>query len=264
MKKYLVVGNPINHSLSPKLHNYWIKNNNIDAIYERQKIDEAELKNLIFEIKKRRIDGANVTVPFKKKIIPHLDILSPEANDTQSVNTIYLKDNKVIGHNTDIYGFESAIKNFRFDVSGKKVFILGAGGVVPSLIFALKNMKALEIVVANRTKAKAEHLKVLFKNIKVVNWGEIPDFDMIINATSIGLNKDDELNLDLKKVGNKKFFYDVIYSPSETNFLKNAKNQGNTSENGKLMFVYQALAAFKVWHGIQPEINDETLKLLDL
>jgi shikimate dehydrogenase len=87
---------------------------------------------------------------------------------------------------------------------------------------------------------------------------------MIINATSIGLNKDDELNLDLKKVGNKKFFYDVIYSPSETNFLKNAKNQGNTSENGKLMFVYQALAAFKVWHGIQPEINDETLKLLDL
>ena len=125
-------------------------------------------------------------------------------------------------------------------------------------------MKALEIAVANRTKTKAEHLKVLFKNIKVVNWGEIPDFDMIINATSIGLNKDDELNLDFKKVGNNKFFYDVIYSPSETNFLKTAKNKGNTSENGKLMFVYQALAAFKVWHGIQPEINDETLKLLDL
>ncbi|MDC0364903.1 hypothetical protein OAM35_01250 [Candidatus Pelagibacter sp.] len=142
MKKYLVVGSPINHSLSPKLHNYWIKNNNIDAIYEKQKIDEADLKNLIFEIKKKRIDGANVTVPFKKKIIPHLDILSPEANDTQSVNTIYLKNNKVIGHNTDIYGFESAIKNFRFDVSGKKSFYTGCRWCCALINFCFKKYES--------------------------------------------------------------------------------------------------------------------------
>ena len=263
MKKYLVIGNPINHSLSPKLHNYWIKNNNINAIYEKKEINEAELQNLIFEIKEKKIDGANITVPFKKKIIPHLDNLSQEAKNTQSVNTIYLKENKVIGHNTDIGGFELGIKDFKYDLAGKKILILGAGGVVPSIIFSLNKMKVLKITIANRTKAKAENLRGLFKNVAVINWGEIPDFDMIINATSIGLNKDDELDLDFTKVGTNKLFYDVIYNPKETNFLKTAKKQGCFAENGKLMFIYQALAAFKVWHGFKPEINEETIRLLD-
>ena len=111
MKKYLVIGNPIEHSLSPKLHNYWIKDNNIDAIYEKKKLDENELESLILEIKEKKIDGINVTVPFKKVIIPFLDRLSVEAENTQSVNTIYLSNNKIIGHNTDIDGFELGIKN---------------------------------------------------------------------------------------------------------------------------------------------------------
>ena len=88
MIKYLVIGNPINHSLSPKLHNYWLKENNIDAVYDKKKLDENELKNIILEVKKEKINGINVTVPFKKEVIPFLDELSPEAKDTQSVNTI--------------------------------------------------------------------------------------------------------------------------------------------------------------------------------
>ena len=91
MKKFLVIGNPIDHSLSPKLHNYWIKKNNIDAIYEKQKLDESDLKNLIPQIKEKKIHGINVTVPFKKSVIPLLDELTLEAKKTQSVNTIYLK-----------------------------------------------------------------------------------------------------------------------------------------------------------------------------
>ena len=262
MKKYLVIGNPIEHSISPKLHNYWIKNKNIDAIYEKKRLDENEIKDLILEVKDKKISGINVTVPFKNKVIPYLDILSPESEKTQSVNTIYLNDDKLIGHNTDIDGFELGIKNTKFEVFGKKILILGAGGVVPSIIYALNKMKASEITVSNRTKNKAEKLKSLFNNLNVVDWGNILDFDMIINATSVGLKKEDEINLNFSKVGKNKFFYDLIYNPKETNFLNIGKKLGNKTENGKMMFIYQASAAFKIWHGVQPEINDNLINFL--
>ena len=263
MKNYLVIGNPIEHSLSPKLHNYWIKENNIEAKYEKLKLNENEIKSLILKVREQKLNGVNVTVPFKKKVINYLDDLSLEAEKTQSVNTIYFKNNKVVGHNTDIGGFELAIRNLKFNMMDKKIFILGAGGVVPSIIFALNRMKVSEIIISNRTKTKAEQLNNLFKNLKIVNWGDIPEFDVIINATSIGLNKDDVINLDFSKVGKNKLFYDVIYNPNETNFLKIGKKSGNEIENGKLMFIYQAFLAFKLWHGISPEINDDVIKLLD-
>ena len=263
MKKYLVIGNPIEHSLSPNLHNFWIKNNNIKAIYEKKKLNKEEIKILIADLKQKKINGINVTVPFKNEVIPFLDKLSSEAEITQSVNTIYLQNEKIIGHNTDIEGFEKYIKNLRYSFENKKVLILGSGGVVPSIIFALNNMKVLDITVCNRTKSKAENLKKLFKNINITEWGDVPNFDIIINCTSVGLNKDEQIDLDLTKIGKNKFFYDVIYNPKETNFLKLGKKLGNDTENGKMMFVYQAAAAFKIWHGVIPEINAELLKLLD-
>ena len=263
MKKYLVIGNPIEHSLSPKLHNFWLKKYNVNAMYEKKKLNENELANIILEIKKRKIDGINITVPFKKIIIPLLEKLSPEAEKTQSVNTIFLKNDNVVGHNTDIDGFEYAIKESNIDIKKKKIFILGAGGVVSSLIFALNRMMASEIIISNRTKQKAEDLKKIFNDIKIVNWGELTEFDVIINATSIGLNITDRINLDFSKVGENKFFYDVIYNPKETNFLQIGKQTGNKSENGKLMFIYQAAFAFKLWHGINPEVSKEIIELLD-
>ena len=263
MKKYFVIGNPINHSLSPLLHNYWIKKNNINAEYFKKELTLNKLEEFINDIRQEKISGANITIPFKKSIIPYLDILSPEAEKSQSVNTIALKDNKLIGYNTDIFGFEQAIKKLNFSVKEKKVFILGAGGVVSSIILALKNMNASKINVSNRTKEKALDLKKRYEKIGVLNWGEIPEFDLIINATSLGL-KNETINLDLSKVGHNKLFYDVIYNPSETNFLHTGKNLGNLSENGKLMFIYQALASFELWHGIVPDINEQTLALLNL
>ena len=263
MKKFLVIGNPIDHSLSPKLHNYWINENNINALYEKHKLEENDLKDLIFQVKEKKIDGINVTVPFKRAVIPFLDELTNEALKTQSVNTIYLNENKLMGHNTDIIGFEKSIKNFKYDLNNKEVFILGAGGVVPSIIFALTQMGVSKIIVSNRSKEKADNLKNLFQNIEILNWGEIPNFDMIVNATSVGLKKEDNINLDLSSVGKDKFFYDVIYNPKETNFLKTGKNNGNKVLNGKMMFVYQALSAFSIWHGIEPNINEDVIKLLD-
>ena len=261
MKKYFVIGNPITHSLSPKLHNYWLKENNIDANYDKKKIEEKNLQTIISELKEKKINGINVTVPFKKVVIPYLDNLSPEAEQTQSVNTIILSNDNLVGHNTDIFGFEKAIKNLNFNMQSKKIFILGAGGVVPSIIFALNKMNVSKIIISNRTKEKAENLKSRFHNLEILEWGDINDFDVIINATSLGLNKE-PINLDFSKFAKNKLFYDVIYNPEETNFLKEGKKLGNRTENGKLMFIYQAFEAFKLWHGIEPQINNDILEIL--
>ena len=262
MKKYLVIGNPINHSLSPKLQNWWLKENNINATYDKIKLEDHEIKNFIQTIKEQKIAGCNVTVPFKKTVIPFLDKLSPEAEHTQSVNTITFEDGDIVGHNTDIAGFDSAIRKLNFSVNGKKVLILGAGGVVPSIIFALKNMHVEEIIISNRTREKAENLRVLFNNIKILEWGNLTDFHMVINATSLGLNNE-KINLNFLSSGNDKLFYDVIYNPHETQFLKMGKQLGCKTENGKTMFVYQALEAFKLWHKIEPTVNTDTFKHLD-
>ena len=262
-KKYLVIGNPIEHSLSPELHNYWLEKNNIDAVYDKEKLDDKDLKEIFIKIKNREISGVNVTVPFKKKVIFYLDDLSLEAKSTQSVNTIYLKNNKIFGHNTDTVGFEYAIRDTGYDVSGKKILILGAGGVVPSIIFTLYKLNVSQVYLSNRTKTNAENLKNLFKNLKLIDWGEASDSEIIINATSVGLNKSDKLDFDFSKFKKADFFYDVIYNPKETNFIKSAKKLGKKSENGKKMFIHQAAQAFKIWHQIEPEITNEINEMID-
>ena len=263
MKKFLVIGNPIQHSLSPKLHNHWFKKKKINAIYDKKEISEKDINSIISDIKNEKISGINVTVPFKKKVIPFMDKLSPEANESQSVNTIYFQDGNLIGHNTDISGFELGIKYSKYNVKNKTVFILGAGGVVPSIILALKKMGAVKIILSNRTKSKAEDLKNNFNELKIIDWGETPNFDMIINATSIGLKNEDGIKLDYSLIEPNKFFYDVIYNPRETIFLKRAKLFGNRAENGKMMFIYQAHQAFTIWHKLMPEIDQEVINLLD-
>ena len=263
MKKYLVIGSPIDHSLSPKLHNHWIKKNNIKAIYEKKKIKENEIKKLISELREGKLDGINVTIPFKKSVIPFIDQLSLQAKEAKSVNTVYLENNKVLGHNTDITGFELAIRKIAFNVKGKKIFILGAGGVVSSIILSLKKMGAAKIILSNRTKKKAEDIKNNFNDLELINWGETPEFDMVINATSLGLKEEDEIKLNYEKIGSNKLFYDVIYNPKKTRFLLKAKQFGNKIENGKMMFIYQAHQSFTLWHKIMPKIDEETIRLLD-
>ena len=263
MKKYLVIGNPIEHSLSPKLHNHWIKKNNINAVYDKKKLNEENIKDVILDVKNEKIAGINVTVPFKKSVISFIDELSFEANKVQAVNTIYKENNKVLGHNTDITGFELAVRKTNYDIKDKEVLILGGGGVVPSIILALKKMGASKIILSNRTKKKAEEFKKIFSDLEIVSWGETPKFNMIINATSLGLNKEDEIKLNFNDIGKNKLFYDVIYNPTQTNFLSKAKKFGNQTENGKMMFIYQAHQSFTIWHKLMPEINEEVINLLD-
>ena len=275
MKKYLVIGNPIGHSLSPELHNHWIKQNNIDAMYNKRQLNENDIKGIIDEIKNGKIDGINVTVPFKKSVIPFLDKLTPLANATQSVNTIYKeKENEaeiVVGGNTDVGGFVQSLEYINYNAKNKKVFILGAGGVVPSILKALEKLETAKVYISNRTKEKAKDLESYYKTslgLETLDWGQSPDFDIIINATSLGLKNNDKIELDYNKhkpkfFGKKKLFYDVIYNPSKTNFLLKGEELGNETANGKMMFICQAQLTFKMWHNISPKIDNETIKLLE-
>ena len=263
MKRFLVIGNPIDHSLSPKIHNYWFKINNIKGIYEKKLLSEVNLKKVVEMLRNEELVGANITVPFKNKIIQHLDILTEDAKITQSVNTIFKKDGKIFGSNTDTIGFELSLSNFIEHLKDKRVLILGAGGVVPSIIYVLKKLKISKIYISNRTIEKSEKIKLIFNDIEVIKWGETPIVDAVINGTSLGLKPDDKIEIDYQKIGPKKFFYDVIYNPSKTNFLKEAESKGNIIENGKLMFVYQAQKAFEIWNSVKPVINDEVLNILN-
>ncbi len=274
MKKYLVIVNHIEHYLSPQLHNYWIKKNNINAVYDKKQLNESDIEEIITEVKNGKIDGINVTVPFKKSVIPFLDKLTPLANETRSVNTIYKeKENgidTVVGDNTDVGGFKQSLEYINYNVKNKKVFILGAGGVVPSILKALEKLKVSKVYISNRTKEKAKDLESHYKislGLEILDWGQSPDFDIIINATSLGLKNNDKIELDYNKhkpkfFGKKKLFYDVIYNPDKTNFLLKGEELGNEITNGKMMFICQAQLSFKIWHNILPKIDYETIKLL--
>ena len=125
-------------------------------------------------------------------------------------------------------------------------------------------MQIEKIYLSNRTELKAIELKKNFPEIEIIKWGDTLDFDIIINATSIGLKEEDEININYQKISKDKFFYDVVYNPPETNFLKNAKKYGGITKNGKMMFIYQAQKAFFIWHKTIPEIDSETINLLDV
>ncbi len=260
MNKYLVIGNPIEHSLSPVLHNHWFKSHNENATYEKKKVEEDELNELISEVRSQKISGINVTVPFKNSIIKHLDILSEVAEATQSVNTIYRIDNKICGHNTDCGGFERSLIETKFKTKDKVAFILGAGGVTSSIIYALKVIGLSKIFVTNRTKQKAENLKKLFPEIKVLDWGQKPSkFDIVINTTSVGLKENDKIELNFNDCKDK-LFYDLIYS-RKTSFLKERENT-NFTKNGMSMFIFQAQIAYESWFGYKPHVEDKLWELL--
>ena len=141
---------------------------------------------------------------------------------------------------------------------------LGLPPVLASIIVALKKSGATKIFLSNRTKKKAEDLKKIYPYLEILDWDETPDCHMIINATTLGLEKDDEIKLNYADIGPNKLFYDVIYNPPKTNFLLKAKQFGNQIENGKMMFIYQAQLAFKSWHNILPKIDEKIIKLLDI
>ena len=171
-KNFLVIGNPIEHSLSPKLHNHWIKKNNLSAFYDKKFLEEGEIQKLILDLREEKIHGINVTVPFKKIIIPFLDVLSDEAQNSQSVNTIYKRKGKILGENTDIEGFKIALQSTNQVIINKIVLILGAGGVVPSIIIALKKNESIKNLFEQPHRFKSFRDKKTFPRSRNNRMGE--------------------------------------------------------------------------------------------
>ena len=262
-KNYFIIGNPVEHSLSPKIHNFWFKENNINSVYEKETLTEDKLEVFVQKIREGDINGANITVPFKQKIIPYLDELTDLSKKTQSVNTLFKKGNSVVGDNTDVYGFSQSILDQNINLQNKKALILGAGGVAPSLITALEDLSIGQIYIKNRTFEKLLKLKETFERIIPIKQDEGNEYDIVINATSVGLKKDDKIDFSFDKLKNKIIFYDTIYNPPMTNLLKIAKEKNHTVINGKSMLFLQAQKAFQIWTGINPKINEKFLKYLD-
>ncbi len=268
--KFAIIGNPVSHSLSPVMHNYWFNKYKINAEYLMLDIKENEIQDVINQIKDKEIKGINVTLPYKKTVIPFLSKTINDANETHSVNTIMLdKDHNLIGENTDVFGFQAAyLKSIsNQDKRNKKALVLGAGGVAPSIILALIKSNIQDITITNRTYEKSLFLKKKFKNISVIKWEDcsrhLDKFDIIINATSLGLKASDEFKIDLTVFKRDMIYIDTIYNPPQTKMVKYFKSKNIQSYNGLNMFIYQGQKSFYLWNKINPEVDDDLLKLLE-
>jgi shikimate dehydrogenase len=263
-KQYGIIGKPLSHSLSPVLHNYWFKKNNITANYSLIEIQKEQIKDVINKIRTKELHGVNVTVPYKQDVIPHLDIIVNDAKETSSINTIYLNtENKIVGENTDVYGFEqsfiSKLKNE--DIIKKNILILGAGGVAPSIIYALKKKQIEKLFISNRTLQKAKNIKKKFPFVEIIAWEKIfqktEEMDIIINTTSLGMKNGSNFETLIQRFKPGLIYYDVIYNPLETKMLKNFKKNIVKTFNGLEMFLFQAQKSFFLWNKITPIIDRE-------
>jgi shikimate dehydrogenase len=268
-KKFGIIGKPLSHSLSPLLHNYWFKKYNIKASYTLIETEINQIGKVINKIKKKELKGINITIPYKQKVIPYLDLVINDAKKTSSVNTIYLNDdNKIVGENTDVYGFDcSFIKKLNEkDLLGKNILIFGAGGVTSSIIYSLLKKNIKKISISNRTTKKAITLKKKFPFIEIILWKDInnksQDADVIINTTSLGMKNGSNFNQVIKKFKENLIYYDVVYNPLETTMLKNFKKKKIKTFNGLEMFLYQGQKSFYLWNGINPEIDDDLKKII--
>ena len=267
-KKFGIIGNPIKHSLSPVLHEYWFRKYSIEADYLIVEISDKDLPQIIEKVKQGYYSGINVTLPFKQKIINYVDKAVNDAELTGSVNTLLLDtDNKVIGENTDVYGLQAAYLKEIDNSPNQKALVIGAGGVSPSVILSIKKSGINNISITNRTNEKCIFLKKKFNFLNIISWDDlkskIKNFDIIINATSLGLKNGEDFNFNFYDTKNEAIYIDTIYNPLETKTFKYLKEKGRRVFNGLDMFIYQGQKSFYLWNKINPEIDDELVELLN-
>lgn len=265
-KNFLVVGNPIKHSLSPFLHNYWFRKNKINCEYKKLKTTQTAIKKILNKVRKREIEGINVTIPFKGSIIRHLDIIKGDALKTSSVNTVFLNKKKLVGYNTDVYGFSYGILR-KVKTRLKTAGIIGAGGVTSSIILALIQKGVKKIYLTNRTFSKLKVFKKKFKKIIYpIKWNDrykvFGDVQILINLTSLGMLGQKDLKFDFSIFDKKINVVDIVYNPENTRLLKDARKNGHKIFTGLDMFVYQAQKAFYIWNKKNPKITKDIYKKL--
>ncbi|MBU0473653.1 MAG: shikimate dehydrogenase [Bacteroidetes bacterium] len=257
-----VIGHPIKHSLSPMMHNYAFNKLDLDFVYLPFDIAAANLKDALRGMVALGIEGFNVTIPHKERIVDFLDELSDSAKIVNAVNTVVNENGKLHGYNTDVDGIIKTLEDYKEDLHGCKVSVIGAGGAARSVIYTLINSFNVEkINIINRTVGKAESLKdyftskMLFEKIKTYELAP-PDVieilsksKLIVNASSIGMSpeEDDSPTTIPESFNDKQIVFDLVYNPRKTKFLSIAESQGATILNGLKMFVEQGAKAFELW-----------------
>ena len=261
-----VIGKPIKHSLSPLIHNYWINKYGLGLEYKKMEVERESLPSLIENVRDKKITGLNITLPYKKDIISYIDEVSYSAKDIGAINTVFLREKKVYGENTDGIGFTRALeKKTKFNFSNKSIYILGAGGASYGIISELIGKNVAKIYVTNRTKQKTIQLIKHFKtknkeiNLEFVEWKDLApnsDVDLIINTTSFGMKDNECIKINMNNLRDTLIFVDIIYSPKETELLKLFKKEGFVCMNGLNMLIEQAAVSFELWFNISLNNKD--------
>ena len=265
-----VLGHPINHSKSPKLHNYWLSLFNIDGYYIPLDIDPRNFENSIRALGGLGFVGANVTIPYKEKVLKIADKISDRAAIIGAANTVtFLPGGGIYADNTDGYGFLQNIKCKYKDWSageGMSV-VFGAGGASRAILGALIEDGANEIILANRTRSRADQLRSDFGGkIRVVDWMKVQNYlsdaSTVINATSLGMDGKAELPIPLQGLKKNTLVTDIVYTPLNTSFLENASKTGCRTVDGLGMLIHQAIPGFQRWFGVKPDVSENLRELL--
>ena len=265
-----VLGNPILHSKSPRMHNYWLKQNKLNGYYVPIKVEIENFEETIWTLVSMGFSGVNVTIPHKLSALKIADESSSTAQYIGAANTLtFTKENKIYADNTDAYGFINNIKCKYPDWDPKKGMsvVLGAGGASRAVIAALLSEGSKEIIVLNRTIEKAEALKEDYDNkITVESWKNINEVvascTNIINTTSLGMNNESLIDIKPNAIPETALVSDLVYTPLETNFLKMAKNRGSRTVDGLGMLIHQGVPGFEAWFGQKPLVTAELRKIL--
>lgn len=261
-----VIGSPIAHSKSPALHTHWLKTLGIAGHYIPIDVAQEDLEHIIKTLPKMGFVGVNVTVPYKEKVMDFADLVTDRAALIGSANTlIFRKDGKIHADNTDGYGF---IQNLRqkapnWDPKSGPAAILGSGGAARAVIAALVEVGVPEILISNRTKARAEKLKADFgKRLRVVDWVQagnmLEEAATVINTTSLGMVGKPPLRVPLDGLQKGTLVTDLVYAPLMTHLLNEANEAGCVTVDGLGMLLHQAVPAFERWFGVRPQVTDET------
>ncbi|MFO8125102.1 shikimate dehydrogenase [Yoonia sp.] len=261
-----VIGNPVSHSLSPKLHGYWLKRYGIEGEYTALQVMEDALETTLRTLPSQGFIGANVTIPHKVNVMQFADKITDRATLIGAANTLTFKeDGRIFADNTDGYGF---IANLRqgapeWDPKRGPAAIFGAGGAARAIIVALADAGVPEIIVANRTRAKAEALRSDFgARVSVVDWVQadkmLEDANTVINTTSLGMVGAHDFKVSLDELSPKAVVTDIVYNPLQTPFLIAAAKKGCTTVDGLGMLLHQGVPGFERWFGKRPDVDDET------
>lgn len=270
MKRAGVAGWPVGHSRSPALHNFWLKAHHIEAEYVRLPIEPKDLVERLKTLPNEGFVGINLTIPHKEEAYRYckaLGVVDEAAQKIGAVNTLVFEDGKIArAMNTDGYGFIENIKSHvpEWKPEETGAVVLGAGGAARGIVAALEEEGVPCIRLLNRTREKAVQLAENFSNVTVGDWENpaqsLANATLLINTTSLGMKGEPPLKLPLNDLSKNAIVADIVYTPLQTDLLKNATARGNKTVDGLGMLLYQAVPAFEAWFGVKPEVTQALRK----